>query len=58
VLRLELTVYADNARAIALYESLGFRHEGRHVGYALRDGHYVDALSMARLHPDPPRWNS
>lgn len=56
VLRLELQVYADNQRAIALYESLGFRHEGRHVGYALRDGRYVDSLSMARLHPDPPAW--
>lgn len=56
VLRLELQVYADNHRAIALYESMGFRHEGRHVGYALRDGRYVDSLSMARLHPDPPAW--
>lgn len=56
VLRLELQVYADNHRAIALYESLGFRHEGRHVGYALRDGQYVDSLSMARLHPNPPAW--
>ncbi|MEK8052201.1 GNAT family N-acetyltransferase [Ideonella sp. DXS22W] len=56
VLRLELQVYADNHRAIALYESMGFRHEGRHVGYALRDGQYVDSLSMARLHPNPPVW--
>ncbi|MBP6899419.1 MAG: GNAT family N-acetyltransferase [Burkholderiaceae bacterium] len=56
VLRLELQVFADNHRAIALYESLGFRHEGRHVGYALRDGRYVDSLSMARLHPNPPIW--
>ncbi len=56
VLRLELQVYADNHRAIALYESMGFRHEGRHVGYALRDGRYVDSLSMARLHPKPPVW--
>lgn len=56
VLRLELQVYADNHRAIALYESMGFRHEGRHVGYALRDGQYVDSLSMARLHPNPPAW--
>ncbi len=56
VLRIELQVFAENRRAIALYESFGFCHEGRHVGYALRDGRYVDALSMARLHPDPPRW--
>ncbi|MDT7834771.1 GNAT family N-acetyltransferase [Aquabacterium sp. OR-4] len=56
VLRLELQVFADNQRAIALYESLGFRCEGRHIGYALRDGQYVDSLSMARLHPRPPVW--
>lgn len=54
VLRLELSVYADNARAIALYQRFGFRQEGLHRGYALRDGAYVDALSMARLHPRPP----
>lgn len=56
VLRLELQVFADNHRAIALYQSMGFVHEGRHVGYALRDGRYVDSLSMARLHPNPPTW--
>ena len=55
VLRLELTVFADNLRAIRLYERCGFVHEGRHTGYALRDGHYADSLSMARLHPHPPR---
>ncbi len=47
--RLELTVYPDNARAIALYERFGFTVEGRHRDYALRDGVYVDALAMARL---------
>lgn len=56
-LRIELTVFADNQRAIRLYEAMGFSHEGRHTGYALRDGHYADVLSMARLHPNPPRWN-
>lgn len=55
VLRMELQVYADNARAIALYESVGFVREGLHRGYALRDGAYVDSLSMARMHPNPPR---
>lgn len=57
VLRIELSVFVDNPRAIALYQRHGFRQEGRHVGYALRDGAYVDALSMARLHPSPPRWD-
>ena len=54
VLRIELTVFADNTRAIRLYERFGFEHEGRLRGYALRDGRYVDALTMARLHPRPP----
>jgi putative acetyltransferase len=54
LLRLELTVFADNARAIALYRRFGFEQEGRHRAYALRDGVYVDVLSMARLHPHPP----
>ncbi len=57
VLRTELTVYADNARAIKLYESFGFAHEGRMKAYALRAGAYVDTLAMARLHPNPPTWN-
>jgi L-phenylalanine/L-methionine N-acetyltransferase len=47
--RLELSVYADNARAIALYERFGFEREGLHRAYAWRDGEYVDSLAMARL---------
>src|SRR5512140_3893968 len=54
VLRVELTVHADNDRAIALYRSMGFSEEGRHRAYALKYGVYVDALFMARLHPSPP----
>lgn len=52
VLRVELTVWADNARAIGLYERFGFAHEGRHRAWGLRAGRYEDALCMARLHPD------
>lgn len=55
VLRTELTVYTDNAVAIRLYRNFGFEIEGTAKGYALRDGAYVDAHSMARLHPNPPR---
>ncbi len=51
--RLELTVFADNAPAIALYRSAGFTLEGTHRGFALRDGMLVDAHSMARLAPPP-----
>lgn len=56
VWRLTLTVYADNARAIALYRRFGFEHEGRHRCYALRDGMYIDALAMARLNPQRPAF--
>ena len=54
LLRLELTVYTDNERAIALYRHFDFRHEGTHRGFALRDGVFADVHSMARLHPQPP----
>jgi L-phenylalanine/L-methionine N-acetyltransferase len=54
VLRLELTVFTDNAAAIALYRKHGFEIEGTHRAYALRDGVYVDVHAMARLHPLPP----
>ncbi|HTX51699.1 MAG TPA: GNAT family N-acetyltransferase [Caulobacteraceae bacterium] len=47
--RVELTVYADNTRAIGLYERFGFEREGLHRDFALRDGRFVDALAMARL---------
>lgn len=49
VRRLELNVYADNTRAIALYERFGFQREGLFRAYAWRDGAFVDSLAMARL---------
>jgi len=58
VLRLELTVYVDNAPAMALYRKFGFEIEGTFKAYAMRDGRYVDAHAMARLHPDPPALRS
>lgn len=47
--RVELTVYTDNAPAIALYRKFGFEVEGTLREFALRDGVYADVLSMARL---------
>ena len=49
--RLELVVWTDNVRAIALYERFGFTREGVFRSYAWRDGEHVDAISMARLRP-------
>lgn len=47
--RVELTVYADNEAAIGLYRKFGFEAEGLLRDYAVRDGQWVDTLSMARL---------
>jgi len=55
VLRIELFVHADNPRAMAMYRRFGFAEEGRHRAYALKAGAYVDSVSMARLHPQPPQ---
>jgi putative acetyltransferase len=49
LIRLELSVWADNDRAIALYEHRGFVREGLHRAYAWRDGAYADAIAMARV---------
>ncbi len=51
--RLELTVYADNAPAIRLYEGFGFVLEGRMRAHSYRAGAYVDTLLMARLRQLP-----
>ena len=48
--RLELSVYTDNLAALALYRKFGFAIEGTCRAYAFRDGAYVDAYIMARLH--------
>ena len=55
LMRLELTVYTDNARAVTLYRKFGFVIEGTFKGYVLRDGQFIDAHAMARFHPNPPQ---
>ena len=45
--RVELDVHADNARAIALYEKVGFVREGVARDAVLVDGEYRDAIYMA-----------
>ena len=48
--KLYLKVFGDNARAISLYESLGFVEEGRLKGDVLRgDGTYGDTLLMSKF---------
>lgn len=44
--KLELVVRADNYAAIALYESLGWQHEGRSIRAFKHDGEYVDKVEM------------
>jgi RimJ/RimL family protein N-acetyltransferase len=48
--RLELTVMADNERAIALYRRCGYESEGMRRHSIRRAGAYVDELEMAKLH--------
>ena len=47
--RVELTVFADNHRAIHLYEKLGFEKEGLKRMTVIRNGQYADEYLMARL---------
>ncbi len=47
--RLDLIVYADNHRAIALYERMGFQREGVRRSAILREGEFIDEIGMALL---------
>ena len=48
-IRIELSVHADNARAIALYERVGFLKEGVQKRSVLIDGRFLDAVNIAIL---------
>lgn len=45
--RVDLFVFASNANAIRLYESMGFVREGVRRKFAKIDGEWMDALDMA-----------
>lgn len=47
--RVELDVYASNTSAIALYEKIGFTHEGRRLGAIHINGQDQDILMMGQL---------
>jgi RimJ/RimL family protein N-acetyltransferase len=50
--RIQLTVFASNQNAIALYRQLGFVEEGVRRRAWFLDGRYDDSVEMALL--DPP----
>lgn len=52
LVRTELTVFEDNARAIHLYEKFGFEKEGIKRLAAIRNGKYENEYIMARINPD------
>ena len=56
--RIELEVYSDNTRAVALYESLGFVREGTRRAGAFRDGAHVDSVVMGRIASQAPRGSA
>jgi RimJ/RimL family protein N-acetyltransferase len=49
VTRLELEVLTRNQTAIHLYERIGFQREGLRRHALLRNGEYLDELTMALL---------
>lgn len=54
--KIGLSVFADNARAVALYQALGFEQEGHRRGeYAEADGTLRDELLLCRWVDAPPR---
>lgn len=52
IMKVELGVFADNKRAIALYERFGFVEEGRLIDDIFKNGRYCDTILMARFHPE------
>lgn len=51
LIRVELTVFEDNERAIHLYEKFGFQKEGIKRLAGIRNGKYENEYLMARINP-------
>jgi putative acetyltransferase len=51
LVRVELSVFEDNERAIHLYEKFGFEKEGLKRLAAIRNGKYENEYLMARINP-------
>lgn len=49
ITRIELDVITDNARAIHVYEKLGFKMEGKQLATLYKDGGYLDFYVMGLL---------
>jgi len=49
LVRVELSVFIDNQKAIELYKKLGFEIEGTKRKAGIRGGKYIDEYIMARL---------
>jgi len=49
VSRIEVRSFANNPGALALYERMGFEHEGRLRAAVIRDGAPIDVLVLSRL---------
>jgi putative acetyltransferase len=49
LIRVELSVFVDNERAIALYKKFGFVVEGTKIKAGIRNGAYIDEYIMARV---------
>lgn len=50
--RIHLSVLTTNARAVKMYERLGFAEEGRLRQAQYKDGAYIDVILMALLRAD------
>ncbi|KAF9475815.1 acyl-CoA N-acyltransferase [Pholiota conissans] len=52
--RLSLFAFSSNTRAIALYEKIGFKHEGRKREAIWKEGEWVDYVWMGLLSREYP----